>query len=142
MQVRVNISYISGERFLEADKFAPAGLHIATNVNIVGLEQKEDRLVVPFVVTISYNPSVAQVSLKGQAFILGSQDEVKQIHDDYKNQKGPPHVLLQAITAAALTEATVISRSINIPPPIPLPNLPPVQGPAPGMDKDRPSYVG
>jgi len=138
LHVRVNINYISAERFLEQDKFAPDGLHIATNVNIVGLEQKEDKLVVPFVVTMSYNPSIAQINLKGQAFILGTQEEIKKIVDDHKNQNAPPQLLLQAITGAALTEATVVSRSVNIPPPIPLPSLPTMQKP----DKERPSYVG
>ena len=138
MHVRVSVSYISAERFLEQDKFAPEGLHIATNVNIIGLEQKEDKLVVPFVVTMGYNPSIAQITLKGQAWMLGSQDELKKIIDDHKSQNAPPQLLLQAITSAALTEATVVSRSVNIPPPIPMPSMPV----APKPDKDRPSYVG
>ncbi len=138
MQVRVTISYIAAERFWELDKPAPAGVHISTNVNIIGLEKKEDKLVTPFVVTIGYNPSIAQITIKGQAFLVGSQEEIDQIHDNYKKQNPPPQLLLQAITNTSLVEATVVSRSLNIPPPIPLPTMQAPQKP----DKERPSYVG
>ncbi len=138
MQVRVSVNSISAERFWEQDKPAPAGVHISTNVNIIGLEKKEDKLAAPFVVTIGYNPSIAQITIKGQALLLGSPDEVEKIHSDYKKQTPPPQLLLQAITNTSLVEATVVSRSLNIPPPIPLPSVQAPQKP----DKERPSYVG
>ena len=138
LQVRVEINYISAERFWEREKPAPAGVHISTNVNIVGVESKGERLEVPFVVTIGYTPSIAQINLKGQAVISGASDELQKIHDDFKSQRPPPPLLLQAITNTSLIEATVVSRSLNIPPPVPLPGLPPPQKP----DKERPSYVG
>ncbi len=138
MQIRVNINYISAERLWDQERQAPTGVNISTNVNIIGIDQREDKLAVPFVVTINYNPSLAQISLKGQAFIFGSSDEIKKIHDDYKDQRAPPKHLLQAITNTSLVEATVVSRSLNIPPPIPLPSLPSPQKP----DNERPSYVG
>lgn len=138
MQVRVSINYISAERFWEHDKPASAGVHISTSVNIIGLEKKEDRLAAPFVVTISYNPSIAQINIKGQALILATPEEIEKIHDDYKKQTPPPQLLLQAITNTSLVEATVVSRSLNIPPPIPMPSVPAPQKP----DKERPSYVG
>jgi len=136
--VRVNVNYISAERFWEQDKPAPAGIHISTNVNIVGIEQKDDKLTVPFVVTIGYTPSIAQINIKGQALVSGSPDEIEKIQDGYKKQTPPPSLLLQAITNTSLIEATVVSRSLNIPPPIPLPSVPFPQK----SDKERPSYVG
>ncbi len=138
MQVRVAINYIAAERFWEQDKPAPAGVHISTNVNIIGLEKKEDKLAAPFVVTIGYNPSIAQITIKGQALLMGSQEEIDKIHDSYKKQTPPPQMLLQAITNTSLVEATVVSRSLSIPPPIPMPSVQAPQKP----DKERPSYVG
>ena len=137
-RVSVNISYISGEKFWEASKPIPARVHISTNVNIVGVEPKDKGLAVPFVVTINYNPSVAQISLKGQAFVAGTEPELKGIQKDYKEKRKPPGPLVQRITSQSLVEATVLSRTLNIPPPIPLPGLPPERKP----DKERPSYVG
>lgn len=134
----VSISYISAERFWDLGKPAPAGLHISTNVNIVGIESKDEKLSVPFVVAIGYTPSIAQISLKGQAILSGKPDELEKIQDDYEKRHPPPPQLLQSITNASLIEATVLSRSLNIPPPIPLPGPP--RPPKPG--EERPSYVG
>lgn len=134
----VSISYISAERFWEHGKPAPAGVHISTNVNIVGVELKDEKLSVPFVVTIGYTPSIAQISLKGQATLLGKQEELEKIQNDYKKRHAPPPQLLRSITNVSLIEATVLSRSLNIPPPIPLPGPP--KPPKPG--EERPSYVG
>ncbi len=134
----VSISYISAERFWEYGKPTPAGVHISTNVNIVGVESKDEKLSVPFVVTIGYTPSIAQISFKGQAILSGKPEELEKIQDSYKKQHTPPPQLLRSITNVSLIEATVLSRSLNIPPPIPLPGLPKPSKP----EDDRPSYVG
>ena len=137
LRVEVSISYISAERFWEHDKPVPAGIHISTNINVISVEAKESKLLVPFVVTIGYTPSIAQMSLKGHAILSGERDELEKIQDDYKKQRAPPPQLLRSITTVSITEATVLSRSLNIPPPIPLP------GPSqPKPDWERPSYVG
>lgn len=137
VRVEVGISYISAERFWEHGKPTPPGIHISTNVNIMSVEAKEERLVVPFVVTIGYTPSIAQISLKGFAILSGEREELEGIQEDYKKGRGPPPQLLQSITTVSLTEATVLSRSLNIPPPIPLPSPSPQK-----QDKERPTYVG
>jgi hypothetical protein len=136
--VHVEINYISAERFWSRDQPFPSGIHISTNVNIVGMEPKVEKLVVPFVVTIGYTPSVAQINIKGQALVSGTSEELQKLHESYRDRKAPPPVLLQTITNTSLIEATLVSRSLNIPPPIPLPGIPPAQKP----DKERPSYVG
>ncbi len=139
MQVKVNLSYISAERFWEHEQQSPGQIHISTNVNIIGVESKGEGLSVPFVVTIGYSPSVAQINIKGQAMISGNSEELDTIKNDYKSKKTPPPMLLQLITSTSLIEATVISRTLNIPPPLPLPS---VSVPQPKQDKERPSYVG
>lgn len=73
IQVNVNISYISAEKFWEHGKAPPSGVHISTNINIINVEQKGEELAVPFVVTIGYTPAVAQISLKGQATVSGDK---------------------------------------------------------------------
>lgn len=138
VNISVGINYISAEKFWEKDRPAPPGVHISTNINIVGVETKGEKLAVPFVVTIGYTPSVAQISLKGQATVSGEKSELERLRDDYKKQRKPPSTLLQTITNASLIEATILSRTLNIPPPIPLPGLPQPRKP----DKERPSYVG
>lgn len=134
----MRINYISAERFWESGKLIPAGIRVSTNVNIVGVETKDEKLAAPFVVTIGYTPSIAQISFKGQVILSGKPEELKKIQDDYKKQRAPPPALLQTVTNTSLIEATMLSRSLNIPPPIPLPGL----RKPPKPDKERPSYVG
>jgi hypothetical protein len=138
INVSVRINYISAEKFWEHDKPIPPGVHISTNINVVGVERKDDVLDVPFVVNIGYTPSIAQINLKGHAILSGDKAELERIQEDYQKQRPPPPVLIQTITNASLIEATFLSRTLNIPPPIPLPSMPPPQKP----EKERPSYVG
>lgn len=136
IRVDVNISYISGEKLWEPGKPIPPGIHVSTNVSVLGVESKDERLFVPFVVGISYTPSIAQISLRGNAVVSGDKSELEKIREDYQKQRAPPPpVLIQSITNTSLIEATVLSRSLNVPPPLPLPTLPPKK-------PEEPSYVG
>jgi len=150
IHVSVRISDVSTQKFWEEGKPAPPGLSISTNVNIQDVKQSGEALVVLFVVTISYMPSFAHISFKGQAIVSGEKAELERLQNDYKNQRAPPSPqtpmsdqqkqLLQSIMHFSLIKATMLSEMLNIPPPIPLPSLPPQQQkPEKG---ERPSYVG
>lgn len=138
IQINISLSSISAERLWEHGKPAPSEVHISTNVNVIGVEQKDEKLTIPFVTTITYAPSIAQINLRGQAILSGERHEIEKIKDDYQKQRSPPAIVIQTITNASLIEATMLSRSLNIPPPIPLPVMVPESKP----DKERPSYVG
>jgi hypothetical protein len=76
IRVNVSVSNVAAERFLDIRKPIPP-IQINTNLNLVGMEKKsEDSLEVPFVLTINYNPSVAQISLKGRAYVIGEKSEI------------------------------------------------------------------
>ncbi len=124
VQVRVLIHNLSAERFLDAEKPFPP-IQIATNINVLGMEKKrEDLLEVPFVFTVNYNPAVAQISVKGKARVIGAKNELKKIHDEYKKKQAPPPIILQSISNVTFVESVIITRTLNIPPPIPLPKIP------------------
>jgi len=140
LQIRVKVSYIAAERFWEQEQPTPGGVNISTNINIIGMEHKGAELSVPFVATIAYNPSIAQINIKGHAVLTGASEELEQLKKDYEGKKTPPPMLLQAITNTSLIEATVISRTINVIPPVPLPSI---QAAKPDKsDKERLNYVG
>jgi hypothetical protein len=123
VNVRVFVKNISAENFWEIGKPIPP-VKIATNLNMVGISKKgEGMLEVPFVFTINYNPGVAQISLKGKSHVKGSKDELEQILKAHKEKKPPPPVVLQSISNVVFLESVLICRSINIPPPIPLPKI-------------------
>jgi len=136
VNVRVFVKNISAESFWEIGKPIPA-VQIATNLNVVGINKKSEELLeVPFVFTINYNPGVAQISLKGKSHVKGSKDELERILKDHKEKKPPPPVVLQSISNVVFLESVLICRSLNIPPPIPLPKI----SVAPKQKRSEPTY--
>ena len=136
VNVRVFVKNISAENFWEIGKPIPP-VKIATNLNVVGINKKgEDMLEVPFVFTISYNPGVAQISLKGKSHVKGSKDELEQILKEHKEKKPPPPIVLQSISNIVFLESVLICRSLKIPPPIPLPKI----SAAPKKKRAEPTY--
>jgi hypothetical protein len=124
IRVNVAISNVSAERFLDVRKPMPP-IQINTNLNLTGMEKKpDDSVEVPFVLTISYNPSVAQINLKGKAYVTGDKGEVEKFYKEYEEKKPPQPILVQSVSNAAFIESILISRTLNIPPPIPLPQIP------------------
>lgn len=137
VNVRVFVKNVSAENFWEIGKPIPP-VQIATNLNVVGINKKtEDMLEVPFVFTINYTPGVAQISMKGKSHVMGLKDELEQILKEHKEKKPPPPVILQSISNIVFLESVLICRSLNIPPPIPLPKI----NPAPQQKKrSEPTY--
>ncbi|MDH5754249.1 MAG: hypothetical protein OEY95_03460 [Candidatus Bathyarchaeota archaeon] len=124
IKVNVSVTNVSAERFWDIRRPVPP-IQINTNLNLVAVEKKsEDMLEVPFVLTVNYNPSIAQISLKGRAFVAGDKDEIGKIYGEYKEKKPPPPVIVQSISNVVFVETVLISRTLNIPPPIPLPQIP------------------
>lgn len=127
VQVRVFINNISAERLWEIGKSIPP-VKIATNVNILGINKKQAGLLeVPFVFTINYSPPVAQISVKGRAHIKGAEGELKKIHGSYVEKKPPPEIVVQSISNVVFLESVIITRTLNVPPPIPLPRITPME---------------
>jgi hypothetical protein len=129
IRVNVAIANISADRFWDIRKPIPP-IQISTNINVVGMEKKPDgSLEVPFVLTINYNPSIAQISLKGSAYVSGDKSEVDKVLKDYEEKKPPPQLIVQSISNVVFIESVLISRTLNIPPPIPLPQIPEAKPP-------------
>jgi hypothetical protein len=138
IRVNVSVSNVSAERFLDIRKPIPP-IQINTNLNLVGMEKKsEDSLEVPFVLTINYNPSVAQISLKGKAYVSGEKNEIGKVYKEFEEKKPPPPVIVQSISNVVFIESVVISRTLNLPPPIPLPQIP--QGKPPDKKPSEMDY--
>ncbi len=124
VNVKVFISNISAERLWDIEKPIPS-VKVSTNLNVIGINKKPKAMLeVPFVFTINYMPAVAQISVKGRAHIKGTKDELKKIHTAYTEKKPPPPIVVQSISNIAFLESVIISRTLRIPPPIPLPKIP------------------
>jgi hypothetical protein len=139
IRVGVFVNQLSAERLWDIEKPIPP-VQIATNLNLIGIEKKRDDLLeVPFVFTINYNPAVAQISVKGKAHVTGEKDELTQIHNAYSEKKPPPPIIVQSISNIAFIESIMITRTLNIPPPVPLPQIPPA-GQKEDKKQGEPSY--
>lgn len=135
LQVSVFVTNMSAERFWEIDRALPSQVQIGVNINMLDIDQRSDgSLDAPFVFTVNFVPSIAQISIKGKAKISGDSEETKKIVEDHKSQKPPPGQLVQAVSNAAMADAILISRSLNIPPP--LPPIPQPQAPQPQPKAD------
>lgn len=120
LRVTVQVTNITGERYWAPDAQLPAQVQIAVNINIVGLDQKSGSSAeAPFVFTVGYTPSIAQLSIKGKAQISGERTEIMQIIEENKKNKPPPATVIQAVSSIAMADAIVISKSLGIPPPLP-----------------------
>jgi hypothetical protein len=67
---------------------------------------------------------------------MGPKEELEKIHKGYTEKKPPPPIIVQSISNIAFLESILISRALNIPPPIPLPQIPAVKKKKPS----EPSY--
>jgi hypothetical protein len=124
LRVNVVISNISAERYWDIRKPIPP-IQINTNINVIGMEKKQDEtLEIPYVLSIAYNPSIAQISIKGNAYVNGEKSEVDKVIKDYEQKKPPTQIIIQSISNVVFIESVSISRTLNIPPPIPLPQIP------------------
>ena len=138
IHVTIFVTSMSAERFWEIDRPMPPQVQIGVNINMLDIDQRPDgTLDAPFLFTISFTPSIAQISIKGKARISGESEDTKKIVEDHKAQKPPPVQLVQAVSNAAIADAILISRSLNIPPPLPPIPQPQVAPPQPSKGDTR-----
>jgi hypothetical protein len=137
IHVNIFVTNMSAERFWELDHPMPAQVQIGVNINMLEVSDRSDgTLDAPFVFTVNYTPSIAQISIKGKAKISGDAEDTKKILEEHKAHKSPPLQLIQAVSNAAIADAILISRSLNVPPPLP-PIPQPQAGPATGKADSR-----
>lgn len=132
---------MSGERYWSHETQLPPQVQIAVNINIVGLDQKNEATAeAPFVFTVSYTPSIAQLSVKGRAQVNGDKEEISKMIEDHRQNKPPPAPVIQAVSSIAIAEAILLSKSLGIPPPLPPIGVPPEQMQI-GPKKQEPRYT-
>jgi hypothetical protein len=55
--------------------------------------------------------------------VVGDKGETEKVYKEYEEKKPPPTIIVQAVSNVAFIESVLISRTLNIPPPIPLPQI-------------------
>ena len=142
LRVAVQVTNLNGERYWAFDAPLPSQVQIAVNINIIGLDQKTESMVeAPFVFTVSYTPSIAQLSVKGKAQVTADRSEIVQMTEEHKKNKPPPQQVIQAVSSIAMAEVIIMSKSLAVPPPLPPIGLPAEQAPVPPAQKKESRYT-
>jgi hypothetical protein len=122
---------------LGVEKTGPiqGSVNVQSNANIVSVDKldvnigtkKEEALKFIFSFTAVYQPNIAKVSIEGEIVWLDKNEEVEKILKGWKKDKKIPKEVMSPVLNAVLTksniEALILSRELNLPPPIQLPRV-------------------
>jgi len=137
MNINVSLSQLAGEKLMELDK-GVTNLQVTTNISIIRLTYAEGVMDCSFIFVVNYIPTVANLTIKGSARVTGDKNELDQIKKAFDDKKALPPPILQTIANVSFLEGIMLARSLNIPPPIPLPALAQQESKEGGV---RPSYI-
>lgn len=88
---------------------------------------KQDALKFSFEFKASYEPKIATITLEGTVTYFDNPATIEDIHKGWKkDKKVPPEVMtpiLNSILTKCNVEALLLSREVNLPPPIPMPRV-------------------
>lgn len=99
----------------------PMNIQITTNISVIKIISTNESLECNFVFTANYNPAIANIIIKGIVRITGNKEELEEIKKNYEKKKTIPTQIIQSIANASFIEGVILAKSLNIPPPLPLP---------------------
>lgn len=106
-------------------------VNINNNVSVTSIEEAKlsganNALRFGFEFTTRYDPEIGSITLQGSVLYLAGERS-KQILKDWKNTKKLPNdiapEILNTILSKANIEALMLSKELNLPPPIPMPRV-------------------
>ncbi len=130
MIVGINFTKLIADRLGET-----AGrIEINNNIRISNISEaklitaKGDKaLEIEFEFTSKYEPNLAQLIIVGKAVYVNKEKNAKEILKGWEKDKKVPEEYLEEILSGLLmranVEAVLLSKEINIPPPIPMPRV-------------------
>ncbi|MFH1510553.1 MAG: hypothetical protein ABIF10_02590 [Candidatus Woesearchaeota archaeon] len=131
--VGFNFNKMSAERMHGVE----GKINIKNNVSIKDITRqdlslgsnKEPALKFIFDFSSDYEPEVGLISLTGDVTYIASEKEVQEVLKEWKKDRKINKELLSTIVnhllARCNVQALILSREVNLPPPIPLPKLTP-----------------
>jgi len=145
MQVNVNYKNVEARRYS-----VPSGqTNINNNATLTNVSKVDDRLIASFVFTCNYEPNIGTIRLEGEISMTAFEGEDKEsvLNWEKSGKKDLPKEIAGKISGImvsnCIVEATVLSREVQLPPP--LPPIPQPQDQAPKEEKtsrkDTASYI-
>ncbi len=132
--VIIGFSY---KKFNVERKGIPTGkINISNNIVIQNVEEKQlslggkerqEGLIFTFEFTSNYEPNIGSIALTGEIVYMEDPKVVKEISKNWKKDKKLPPDIMKGIMNNILTrcivQALILSQDVNLPSPIPLPQL-------------------
>lgn len=118
MNIAVRVTRVQAERYVEPEDPLPPNIQISVNMNLGRIEGVKDNAKGKFLMDVTYQPSVARITVEGRVIITARKDELDKLLKDVGAGKMPQPVV-QAVYTAGFAEAVMLCRSIGVPPPLP-----------------------
>jgi hypothetical protein len=119
----------------EKTKSAQGKVNIQNNVSVTDVKEaklafgssKQSGLEFAFKFTSTYEPALGKIELEGVVVDMEKEDKVKEVLAAWKKDKKVPKEILTGIYNNILNkcniQALILSRDMQLPPPIPLPKV-------------------
>lgn len=115
----------TGIRFykVEAESISDGDFrNLAVNLDITDMKMERGDLRIDFTYTADYQPKIATLRFLGYIMLAGEKNQLSKIQRDWKKNKTIPKdiadPLVNVVTFNAETNSVLVSRAINIVPPI------------------------
>jgi hypothetical protein len=125
LKIEVYLKKVTGERLNGVTE--PLGSTVVdTNLSLAKVEKQNGipAIKVSFEFVAKYTPAVAHIQLNGVAVITGDEQELTAIYNECVNKRPLPVAVMQVISNFAFVTATLTAQNLNVPWPIPLPQIP------------------
>ncbi len=122
-KMQLNVIY----RNMEVRRFSKvnAPINISNNSTLTGVRATGNKLSVSFVFSSNYEPNVGLIRIEGELEFEESRENIKRAVDEWEKseQKNLPEELAEkvhnSIISNCMVEATLLSREVQLPTPIP-----------------------
>ena len=110
-------------------------LNVKNNVSITEVKEaslelgkaKENGLRFFFEYNSIYEPNIGHISLKGDLIVMDDAKKVKETMDSWnKDKKVPKEIMAEVVNtilARANIQSLIMSQTVNLPPPLPMPKV-------------------
>ena len=119
--MKLYIKGIEARRFLHEDEKIPK-VGISNNSSIINMEKKDDTLLIDFVFTSIYNPSIASIKIDGILYYQGEDSDTILETWEEKRTLSSTHIQ-NVIIEKGLMEAVILAKELRVVPPIPIPRI-------------------
>ncbi|RMD57994.1 hypothetical protein D6825_02305 [Candidatus Woesearchaeota archaeon] len=124
-----------GKIVVEKHKPVKGAVKVNNNVSLKDVEKvdisvgsaKQEALKFHFEFTTKYEPGIGDMTMNGFLTFVEKPEKVKEILDQWKKENKVPKDVMSSVLNTVLSrcnvEAMILSREVNLPPPVPMPKV-------------------